>query len=314
MGLDRLKCQEFVNKFNDKSKGVCDYIVHFASGEEDKKPNDICYANLGGNGRRNLYPGENITELAISIRRSKTTPEKQIKFISWMLDREKSPWRIVLADSIKLYDGTKISGLIIRQVDKIPTGLLLNFLIALRMCSEFPAYLTRFNELILRPELDYIHAFIITHAFTKNYFRQYEYGHRAIGAQYQHMRVSYQRMLKGQPKDGDLPYGQTSGTVRGPICMYWDTVDHVGLVNNIWDATRAAVLKIDRAQPVAVYKGSFNNMARRHARDFNLVLDPRVDFNLAFEPDEDFNFNPVDREPGITLDHIIEAKPIWETI
>ena len=113
---------------------TCSYALRFRNTDHiHYQLNDICHARAFPN-RYYKQPGP-IRSVTTSIWRHKKDSED---FVSWLLDKERSPWRGLFGSLTIHRDDNKIYAVTIDDLDKTDVGsdYVLNFLIASRIHSE----------------------------------------------------------------------------------------------------------------------------------------------------------------------------------
>lgn len=259
----------FVSQYQDSiaadGRITCSYIIEHE--KYDKyQTKDICHARA--------YPDPEMVRAygkPIAIHSSIWGyNETSKRFIEWLFDPAKSPWRKILTD-YKLYrkdDGTLV-GFSLFDMDK-PWRTIMNFLFASRFQFEHEAMLAIFNK-ALEAGLDEAASFALAHGLSpskqdKYLFHRYNNSHVAIYpvnyVDSSYFATDIKRLREGNPDDKSEPYWKGKKSLGGND------------VNSIWFRGKPGVdlFNLPNANGIPVYNGRFNRLFNVMKDDIGIKL------------------------------------------
>jgi hypothetical protein len=267
---------------------TCSYIIEHEKYDRYHK-SDICHARA--------FPNPDYAHHGKALAIHSTVwkyDDTSKKYIEWIFDPVKSPWRKLFTD-IRLYrDDDKIKGFSLFDMDK-PYRTIMNFLFATRFHSEHALMLNIFNEAV-KTGFDEAVAYVLAHALLASakpdqfHFHRYNAAHVAIYP-VDHRRdgetfaPNIKRLREGNPNDNSDPYW------KGLRNNYED-------VNSIWfdwkNAPPHNLFNLKDLEGLPVYMGRFNRL-------FKVVKD---DIGVKLQDNDK-------RQRPVTLKHLFDRQQEW---
>jgi len=139
-----------------------------------QKENEVtwaCHSRLGSCKSPNQV--KSVWSLWVPAHEEMLSKEICDQYFSWITG-EKSPWRSLLSmqtplvvngENLNSPEFMKNIGFVFHELDKVPSNFVVNFLIATRMCHEWPKYIRDWATLVNTHGLDERIAFLFTSMF-----------------------------------------------------------------------------------------------------------------------------------------------------